>query len=511
MRVLRLLLLFVLGAGVSAYGSQPDLPHEYGPAYLVYAGPYSSSPASALGHLFLVLQQREDDPLPLWDVVTFVAQTNDAGPLRFMITGITGGFLGRYTEAKFHNQVRDYEVLEDRDLWLLQLDLTQDQRRALNQHISELSSSFYPYFFFTKNCAYYLQEVLSHVMNAVPAPSGPTSPIGVMELISNIGAVKACYFRPSISRRLQTELRTVSSMSLEKIHGQDWRDLASDHKWIAGLTPSERGFVQQYVYYKSLNATAPPDSGSMRGMELMRVLNASDTEHVGAVAGKVNLGEARSFPDFHSYTKFSMSTETGGDGNVRIGVGIRPAIHDLEDPWVGFRRINTLQMLSVDLSRSTQDWDVRLDRLVIYSQRALTPVSFVVDDPSWCLELQAERKGVFGSNKLNWVTRGGYGRTWEPMSDSYFYALLSGAVIWAADESIAVAPGVIAGAAFVGSRTWRAGIESTFEASLFSGSQRVSAADLWIRRDLGKSLGATAFISYGDEDPRYGVRFSMYP
>lgn len=511
MRILRLLLVFLLGAGASANGSQPDQPHEYGPAYLVYAGPYSSSPASAFGHLFLVFQQRETDPLPLWDVVTFVAQTNGAGPLRFMITGITGGFLGRYSEAEFHNQVRDYEILEDRDLWFLRLDLTQDQRRALNCHLDGHSSRFYPYLFFSKNCAYYIQDVLSRVINEVPAPSGATSPVGVMKLIDDLGIANACYFRPSLSRRLQAESREISSATLATIRDSNWRELASDQEWITGLTSSERVFFQQYIYYKALRSKTPPDSSSQKGIELMRVLNASDSERFDAKAAEDILGVAKPFPTFHSYTKITLSAESEGGSDARFGIGLRPAIHDMDDPWVGFRRLNTLQMMSLDLSRGVEDPDLRLERLILYSQRALTPVSLVVNDPSWCLELQAERKGVFGSDKLNWATRGGYGRTWEPVRDSYFYALLSGAVVWASDESIAVAPGIIAGASVVGSRTWRAGIEGIFEASLFTGSRSAKSADLWLRRDLGKSFGATAFIGYGDEEPRYGIRLSMYP
>ena len=428
-----------------------------------------------------------------------------------MIMGITGGFLGRYSEAAFHNQVRHYEILEDRDLWFLQLDFTQDQRAALNRHVSENSSHFYPYLFFTKNCAYYIQEVLSRVINDVPAPSGPTSPVGVMELISDLGVANACYFRPSLSRHLRAESRKITSATLATLCDSDWPELASDQEWITGLTSSERGVVQQYIYYKSLRSKAPPDSSSLKGIELMRVLNALDSKLVDANVDKDNLGEERAFPAFHSYTKVIVSAESHGESDIRIGVGLRPAIHDMEDPWVGFRKLNTLQMMSVDLSRSLHDADLRLERLTLYSQRALIPVSLVVNDPSWCLELQAERKGVFGSDKLNWVTRGGYGRTWEPVSGSFFYALLSGAVVWASDETVSLAPGIIAGAALVGARSWRAGVDGIFEADLLSGSRIASSADLWLRWDLGNTLGTSVFLGYGENEPRYGIKFAIYP
>ena len=55
--------------------------HEYGPAYLAYAGPYSGSPSSAFGHIFLVLARSPEDPLPLWEVVTFTAVTHDVDPV----------------------------------------------------------------------------------------------------------------------------------------------------------------------------------------------------------------------------------------------------------------------------------------------------------------------------------------------------------------------------------------------------------------------------------------------
>jgi hypothetical protein len=43
--------------------------------------------------------------------------------LAFLVKGVLGGFDGQYHRMLFHENSRDYELLEDRDLWLLELRL----------------------------------------------------------------------------------------------------------------------------------------------------------------------------------------------------------------------------------------------------------------------------------------------------------------------------------------------------------------------------------------------------
>ena len=126
------LLLILAGSG------QGSTENSQGPVYLVFAGPFSSSPSSAFGHLFLVFQSDLDLPLPLWDVVSFNAKVLDEGPLRFYFIGITGGFLGSYKTIPFHQQAREYEVLEDRDLWLYQLRLSSQDRDNISATLAEV-------------------------------------------------------------------------------------------------------------------------------------------------------------------------------------------------------------------------------------------------------------------------------------------------------------------------------------------------------------------------------------
>src|SRR5690242_18400045 len=128
---LSIALVLALSVWASPSADAQGKERNYGPAYLGYAGPYSASPSSSFGHLFLVLAEKPDDPPLLWDVITFTAVTFDADPLRFVMVGMLGGFPGRYSRRKFHQQAREYELLNDRQMWLVELRLSPAQRSSI--------------------------------------------------------------------------------------------------------------------------------------------------------------------------------------------------------------------------------------------------------------------------------------------------------------------------------------------------------------------------------------------
>ena len=502
--------LVLLGAALHAapIHAQPNP----GPVYLAYAGPHSSSPASAFGHLFLVLAETDQTPLPLWDVVSFAADTENAGAFRFFARGILGGFSGSYERLTFHEKSRDYESLDDRDLWLLELKISSDERANLIQAISATQDRVYPYTFFVQNCAYYLQALLAQAGLAVPHPSGPTSPTGVWRLLEDVGIGGATHFRPGISRRLQMRFAGSNESGLERLRREPWERVVADTAWVATLTPDARAMMSEFVAWRLLHRQVLLPDRTAAGISALRLRIANDLVSDiprAVVAGREDvIGVPTPAPNFHGYLRLSAGVATRETGD-RVHLRVRPALHGLADPWTGHRPVNALEFLTFEASADARTGSLRMEELVLFSQRSLTAQSWITRTPSWMLEARLERGGILGSG-LQTALRGGAG-TAAAGRGFHAYALLTTGLS-SSTEVTAPTIGFETGLLVLAGQRWRAGVGWAHERKAFDLKHSgFSRSELWARRDIGRNLGVRAETRWISEQAEFVLMADWYP
>ena len=222
------LLLFAQVVSLQAALGQQDEPDsERDLVYLVYAGPYASSPASTFGHLYLAFADSADHVPSLWDVYTFNAETYDAGSFKYVATGISGGFLGRFERTKYLTKVQDYVIEEDRDLWIFELNLGHGQVSSLREALSYRLGHWQPYTFFKRNCAFYVQDLLNQFTDSIRSPFGITSPSSVVRDAISANIVGEVYFKPRMS---------VSLRSKAEVIGEDLQGIVKENSWEKALS-----------------------------------------------------------------------------------------------------------------------------------------------------------------------------------------------------------------------------------------------------------------------------------
>jgi hypothetical protein len=506
--VLALLLvaLALPGAGAAAGPAE-----EAGPAYLVYAGPYSASPSSAFGHLFLVLARHPGDPSPLWDVVTFSAVTFDADPVRYLTIGIAGGFLGRFSRLPFHEKSREYELLEDRDLWLVELRLTPSQRAALEGALEERRGRWYPYSFFRQNCAFHLQALLAAATGAVSAPSGLVSPTGVVTEVLRGPLAGPSFFRPAASRRIAAAAAALSPDVLRRLRREPWTALAADTAWLDGLDLPARRVAQAYFGLRALEATALLPAPTRAGLAHLRVLDADAAPDPAAPRAPGGPGAELAPPVFHRYPRLALSREAGASGPGRLALRIRGALHDEADPWLGHQPLNTMELLSAQVSSREDRPALRLDAAVLFSQRSLAPSDWIRRRGSWLLEVVGRRGGLYDDHAGHLEARGGLGATLRLPGDLYAAGLGTVAGVGAWDRGATVAPGVEAGLVGLTFAWWRWGLRYTREHDLLSWSRWHERARAWIRVDVGRRLGLTVAAERWRGEDRVSIAVEAYP
>jgi len=483
---------------------------EEGPVYLAYAGPYSSSPSSAFGHLFLVIPGADNEPVLLWDVISFSAETHGAGPVRYMIVGMTGGFLGRYQRLEFHEKSRDYQMLDDRDLWLVRLNLSHDQQQMLAAEMAASEGRWFPYTFFVKNCAYYLQLLLSRAIEAIPAPHGPTSPIGVMDTVLRSEIAGPCFFRPAESRRLVRLAADVTPDIVGHLRQTRWTDVVRDTTWLRALSTDDRLFVQEYLGWKMLAHEVPLERSALQGIGLIRLLNALESDVAAAPVGNA-LGRPVPAPEFHSYSKVTLAFRTIETEEPRVSLRYRPALHEQTDPWLAHRPVNTLEFGSVEISTATSGTSLRLEEVVLFAQRSLSPSDWIASRRSWLLEARVRRGGLFGEDALHSSARGGLGRTWRLSDECFIYVLLTGAVVGADGAGIAFAPGIEVGALALALPNCRLGLQLREEHDVTEWPNGDRHLQSWVRVDLSRDWGATLELTVAQSCTRAELAVCWYP
>lgn len=133
-------------------------------ATLIFPSAYINSPASMYGHTFIRLDA-QPAPGQTWSpmlsyAVSYAANGNEADGLAFAFKGLTGLYAGQFTNEPYYLRIRDYNDLENRDIWEYELNLTPAEIDRLLAHAWELGPTRFDYYFFDENCSYHLLSLL---------------------------------------------------------------------------------------------------------------------------------------------------------------------------------------------------------------------------------------------------------------------------------------------------------------------------------------------------------------
>ena len=129
---------------------------------LLYATGYLGNPASFYGHTLLKFNSASASRSSLLDVsVNYgaIVPPNE-GPIMYVLKGVFGGYDAGFSHIQYYFHTHNYGELELRDIWEYELSLTQPQVDLIMGHLWELLGKKYRYYFFRKNCAYRMAEIL---------------------------------------------------------------------------------------------------------------------------------------------------------------------------------------------------------------------------------------------------------------------------------------------------------------------------------------------------------------
>jgi len=359
---------------------------------LIFASAFLDNPASMFGHTFLRVDQKGQTDLTrlLAYTINYAAEVPpDEGAL-YPIKGIFGGFKGYFTTPPYYLKVQEYRDIENRDIWEYRLNFSEHQVRRLLEHVWELGSTYFDYFFFKENCSYHILSLLEyadpslHLEDQFHVWTVPADTVRV--IAGHPGFVKEIVYRPSrrtTIRRKWERLLVPERRMVREIIGVGSTESVADFK-VLSLT--QQAFLldgaSDYLRYQSETDKKHAADYKERNRKVLIERSA-----LRIPSKEMKIVPFADHPDLgHDTSRASIG---GGwrNNDTFEEVTIRAGYHDLLDPEIGHTPDAQVEMASVSVRHYNRADQTRVERATLVSILSLSPMDAVFHSPSWKLNV----------------------------------------------------------------------------------------------------------------------------
>jgi hypothetical protein len=387
-------------------------------ATLVFSSYFINNPSSVFGHTLLRLNHyahgaRSGSEL-IDNGVGYAANPTTSNPVLYTLYGFFGGFNGVFSNLPYFRKVHEYNDFESRDLWEYDLNLTQEEIDRVVEHIWEVGSTVFPYFYLTENCSYHILAVLEagaprlNLLARLPFYVVPIDTVRVA--LSEPGLVGAVRPRPSIHTQFFARYDLLRAPERRKLL-QLMKTQHFDETDLKDLEPGGAARVADalldhidLVYGDELEKKDLKINHWKQSVLLVRTRLPNNAYDEAQYQSRMNRIER---PDSgHRSARFSAGFRQSGPWLARgsddrtngraLTTEFRFALHDLLDPLPGYPPLATVEFFKLGLHFGLPDQHgkkgktVDLDVFRLMDMTSLTPLSRFSHRISWRFDLGAD-------------------------------------------------------------------------------------------------------------------------
>ena len=385
---------------------------------LIFPAASLNNPSSMYGHTLLRVDAKDQDEKTrlLAYAINYAANTDETNGIAFAINGLIGGYPGMFSIMPYYLKVREYNDMENRDIWEYQLNLTPEETDRLLMHAWELGPIYFDYYFFDENCSYYLLELLE-----VARPDlDLTSPFRwwaipsdtVREIVKQKGLVKNTVYRPSNATVIHYRLGLMSPDELALINPLARGTASTADRAFAALPPTSQARVLEvshdYLSYLRATGRSPVEDPQelARKLLLERSRVAAGAEDPPVPVPPVRPDEG------HGTSRVGIG---GGrrDGLNFVELHGRPVYHDLMDPEGGYVPGAQIEFFDFAVRDYSRGVGVRVEDITPLKIVSIAPRNEFFQPLSWEIDVGwARRRLADGSEPLVFGVNGGPGLAW---------------------------------------------------------------------------------------------------
>jgi len=391
-------------------------------AVLVFPAAYVNGPASTFGHTLIRIDGDYKSKL-LSYATTYAAYADDTNGILYAFKGIFGYYKGYFTILPYYEKIKEYNDLEQRDIWEYRLNLTEDEVSKMLLHLWELRDIYSDYYFFDENCSYSLLFLFEAARPSLRLADefGPwVIPIDTLRAVKNKGLVEAVEYRPSKG----TKIRHIASLLDERAQSSTLGVVAKT------LKPEEVEESDPEQKIKVLDLASELIQYRYNKKELTK--EEYQKEFLNVLMARSRLGS----PGDGDYSiQVPLQPEEGhGSSRLTLGLGLkggdfyqeiryRAAQHELSDPSGGYIEGSEIVFFSMTVRNIPADGGVRLEGLDIIDIVSISPRDRFFKPTSWKVRTGFIRKTMPDSDEklvYNLNPGGGFAFKNEKLGLYYF-------------------------------------------------------------------------------------------
>lgn len=395
---------------------------------LIFPAYHLNSPSSMFGHTLLRLDNTQN-PESEWlsFAVNFGADiNNDDNSLIYAYRGLAGGYPGIFITEPYFKKIKEYNRIEHRDIWEYKLNLSPEETQVMIDHLWELKTINFDYYFFDENCSYRLLELIEVARPGVELTDEfiiTAIPVDTVRAIENSQLIESINYRPARATEIQYELAEMPELERNIVLqlSKDINILESEDFTRLTIKQQKTAVDLAYKYLRYIKTKQARDAASAkRSHQLLQALNSYPVDIDISNEMPTPIAPEKS----HKSKRATVSLGQRLNNNY-AEIGFKMAFHDLEDNKEGFLQGAQINITTIKI-RVEENVGLRLYQLEFVDIFSLTPKDEFFSPLSWKVNSGFERQLTKNKDQLVYQINGGAGGSWTIITDHLFYALATG-------------------------------------------------------------------------------------
>jgi hypothetical protein len=360
---------------------------------LVFSSYYIKNPASTFGHTFIRVRRYDDFRTNemLDNAFNFSAENSTDQVLIYMLKGLTGFYKGQFSSVPYYYKIREYNDYEFRDLWDYDLNLSQDQVNRVVDHVWEMGSIYFDYYYFTENCSYHMLGLLNVAYDDIDILENLNRffvlPVETIREMQRLGLIRQSKVRASAYKKLIKHTKGYAFNDLRRT-----KEIAKD-PFKANEILKNLGIEKQAEIMDS--SILAFDYFNIRDIYLGKEKTVAAREHLlviraenPVITDEVKFKESEVAPpeDSHKSSRLGLSGGSVSQQGAFTEISWRAAQHDLLDPSKGQLKNSQVVIFDFDLRYKKVDEEFNkfsLERFRVLDFKKYQPSDYWSNSISW--------------------------------------------------------------------------------------------------------------------------------
>ncbi|WP_152058183.1 Lnb N-terminal periplasmic domain-containing protein, partial [Aliarcobacter butzleri] len=326
---------------------------------------------------FLKVGGDKETPL-ISNAINYAAKTDEKNGLIFAYNGLFGGYEGRYSIMPYYEKIKEYNNLEQRDVWEYDLNLSQEEINKLVLHTWELKDSYANYYFFKENCSYnvlWLLEIARPSLDLVSYFDFKAIPLDTIKILTKYdGLIVDSRYRYSNLKKMKHILNEeIENKEFLKAYINDEIELPDS------LSQSDKiSYLDFKIAYTQYQRS---EDGTEKKEYIKNYLKLLKERSAYKQTRTYNIKSPLDPLISHDSARIGLFY----DSNDSFEASIKPAYNDMYDIVDGYLQGAYIDFFELNFKKQ-KDKDVKLDRFTLIKIKSYSPQDMIFKPISWGID-----------------------------------------------------------------------------------------------------------------------------